>query len=173
MDVQSDLRDAAKRSLVAEVARSFGQVRLRVTGTSMLPSVWPGDILTVSRCNVADLLPGRIVLCFRNQEFVAHRLTGKTGNRFITRGDSLCHYDHPFRGDEILGEVVSIFRDGRPVDPLPAWWHGTACWILRRSQLSVRVLLGVKKGLAGLRSKPPSEGREDPCQAPVPACKGV
>ncbi len=145
MDSQTGLREAVKRNLVAEVARSFGQVRLKVTGTSMLPAVWPGDILTVSRRNAAELLPGQIVLCFRDQEFVAHRLTGKIGDRLITRGDSLNYDDPPFREDEILGQVVSILRDGRSVDPSPAWWHYAGCWILRRSQLSARVLLVLRR----------------------------
>jgi len=77
MDAPTDLRDAVKRNLVADLARSFGRVRLRVNGTSMLPSIWPGDILTVNQCNAADLIPGRIVLCYRNQALVAHRVVGK------------------------------------------------------------------------------------------------
>jgi hypothetical protein len=145
MDSQTELRDAVKRNLVADVARTFGEVRLKVHGTSMLPTVFPGDVLTVVRREAADLSPGQIVLCFRNQALIAHRLTGKLGNDFITRGDSLCHYDRPFREDEILGHVVSIRRGGRLVDPSPAWWHGAGCFLLRRSQLSARVLLGLKR----------------------------
>jgi signal peptidase I len=145
MDSQNDLRDAAKRGLVADVVRSFGQVRLKVTGTSMLPAVLPGDILTVIRRDGADLLPGQIVLCFRDEELIAHRLTGKSGNLFITRGDSLCHDDRSFREDEVLGQVVSILRDGLQIDPSPAWWHGAGRFVLRRSELSVRVLLGLKR----------------------------
>ena len=87
----------------------------------MLPSVWPCDTLTANLCNTADLVPDRIVPCFRNQGFTAHRLVGKTRNGVVTRGDSLCDYDPPFQEDEILGEVVSILRDGRRIDPSPAW----------------------------------------------------
>ena len=145
MEVETNLRDAVKRNLVADVARSFGQVRLKVTGTSMLPSVFPGDIVTVSRCSAADLIPGQIVLCFRDEALVVHRLTSVSGNRFITRGDSLCHNDRPFREDEILGRVVCIYRDGREVDPSPAWWHGAGCYAARRSQRFVRLLLGMKR----------------------------
>ena len=160
MDVQSDAHEAVKRKLVADVARSFGQVRLKVTGSSMLPAVWPGDIVTVSRCNPSEISPGQIVLCFRDGELVAHRLTGKSVDGFITRGDSLCHYDRPFREDEILGEVVSIHRDGRQVDPSPAWWHGAGRFLLRRSQLSARVLLGLKRRLSPptLAAKAAAEG---------------
>jgi hypothetical protein len=44
-----------------------------------------------------------------------------------------------------LGEVVSILRDGRPVDPSPAWWHGASSWILRHSELCTRMLLRLRR----------------------------
>ena len=69
MDLAGELYDAAKRDLAAEVIRQFGEVRLRVNGASMLPSVWSGDVLTVRRRSAAELLPGRIVLCYRNGAF--------------------------------------------------------------------------------------------------------
>jgi signal peptidase I len=145
MNLTADLQNMAKRDLVAEVARQFGEVRLKVTGTSMLPSVWPGDILTVRRRSAGELLPGQIVLCYRNQGFVGHRLVAKRGDALITRGDSLPYEDRPFRDDEVLGEVVSILRDGRSVDPSPAWWHGAGSWILRHSELCTRVLLRLRR----------------------------
>jgi signal peptidase I len=147
MDAQTDLGNVTKRNLVVDVARTFGQVRLRVTGTSMLPSVWPGDILIINRCRVAELGLGEIVLCYRNEELVAHRLTGKLGNRIVTRGDSLDYYDRPFEENEILGRVLSILRNGRYVDPAPRWWNHMGSWILRRSPLSVRMLLGLRRRL--------------------------
>ena len=147
MDAQTNLGNATKRSLVVDVARTFGQVRLKVTGTSMLPSVWPGDILIIDRCSAAELAVGEIVLCYRSEELVAHRLTGKFGKRIVTRGDSLDYYDSPFEEDEIVGRVLSILRDGRYVDPSPTWWNRMGSCILRRSQLSVRMLLGLRRRL--------------------------
>ena len=41
--------EAVKCELAAEVLRSSGELRLRVTGSSMLPAVWPGDELTIRR----------------------------------------------------------------------------------------------------------------------------
>ena len=160
MDAEADLRDAVKRNLVADVARSFGQVRLQVTGCSMLPAVWPGDILTVSRCSGAELCAGQIVLCFRDGALVAHRLVRKSGSQFITRGDSLYNFDRPFREDEILGRVVTIVRDGRQVDPKPAWWHGAVRFILRRSELCVRLLLRWKRLVESRRRLPAEAGGE-------------
>ena len=44
-----DLRAAAHRELLAEVARKFGEIRFKATEGSMLSPVWPGDVLTVRR----------------------------------------------------------------------------------------------------------------------------
>jgi hypothetical protein len=44
-----------------------------------------------------------------------------------------------------LGEVVSILREGRPVDPSPAWWHSAGSWILRHSELCTRMLLRLRR----------------------------
>jgi len=131
--------------LVAEIARNFGAVRLKVTGTSMLPAIWPGDTLTIRRRSIEQLRPGQVVLCYRNQGLVAHRLIGRVGDRLITRGDSLSDRDVPFSQDEFLGEVVSVVRGGRAVDPSPAWWRHTASWILRHSELCIRILLRLKR----------------------------
>ena len=49
MTTTADLRAAAQRELLVEVARNFGEIRFKATGDSMLPSVWPGDLLTVRR----------------------------------------------------------------------------------------------------------------------------
>jgi signal peptidase len=160
MDVAADLRDAVKRNLIADVARSFGQVRLQVTGCSMLPAVWPGDILIVCRCSSAELHPGQIVLCFRDEALVAHRLVSKIGDHFLTRGDSLYNYDRPFQEDEILGRVVTIVRDGRPMYTSPAWWHGAARFILRRSELCICLLLRWKRLVESRRRLPQDRAGE-------------
>lgn len=141
MDRVGEVHEAAKRDLAVEALRQFGEVRLKVTGTSMLPSVWPGDILTVRKQCAEQLLPGEQVLCYRNQAFVAHRLVEQRGDLFVTQGDSLPHDDLPFRRDEVLGAVVSIIRDGRPVALTPVWRNGVVSRILQRSELCVRLLL--------------------------------
>jgi signal peptidase len=141
----ADLKELVSGDLLADVARQFGEVRLKVTGTSMLPSVWPGDILTVRRQCVAALLSGRIILCYRNHGFVAHRLVRKLGAGVITRGDTLPCNDLPFRDDEVLGEVVGILRNGRPVALSRTWWHTAGASILRHSDFCTRILLRLRR----------------------------
>lgn len=141
-------RQAAALELAAETARKFGKLKIKVTGDSMLPAVWPGDVLTVLRQPLARFRPGDIVLAARRAagnsrselEFVAHRVLRRQGDHLLTRGDSLSHHDPPLSEPEILGRVVSVTREGRPIDPSLTPGRRLTAWILRRSAFSVRVL---------------------------------
>lgn len=147
MGSQGNLRDMAKRSLVAEVVRTYGQVHLKVSGTSMLPSIWPGDVLTISPVDIADVIAGQIVVFSRSSFLVTHRVICNSGSTLVTRGDSLPLADPPISKDELLGRVVSVLRNGRHIDLSPDWWHPIGCWILRRSRFFARVLLGLRSRL--------------------------
>src|SRR2546428_275960 len=155
-----DLRAAAHRELLAEVARKFGEIRFKATGDSMLPSVWPGDLLTVRRQSFSEFRHGQIVLYERvasgqwpvageNAQLVAHRVVDCSGDRsprqLITRGDSLPCNDAPVHEDQILGRVVSISRNGRPIDLDFTRSRRIAAWVLRRSDLAGRVLLRLSR----------------------------
>src|SRR5438552_5252219 len=100
-----DLRAAAHRELLAEVARKFGEIRFKATGDSMLPSVWPGDLLTVRRQSFSEFQSGEIVLYEREagentltrpygpgppngRGFVAHRRAGRNGMELSNWGDA-------------------------------------------------------------------------------------
>lgn len=145
MGLAETVLEAAKCDLAADVIRQFGEVRLKVTGASMLPSVWPGDVLTVRRRSIAEVRPGRIVLGYRNGGFVAHRLVGKRGDHWITRGDSHSFEDTPFRSEDVLGEVVGIQRGDRSVRLSPVWWHRAGSWVAARSEASTRMLLRLRR----------------------------
>ena len=43
--------EECKCSLAAEVLQSSGHLKLRATGASMLPTLWPGDLLTIQYSN--------------------------------------------------------------------------------------------------------------------------
>jgi hypothetical protein len=48
-DTTLETTNAAKCVLAGHLLRSFGTLCLRVTGSSMLPSLWPGDLLLIQR----------------------------------------------------------------------------------------------------------------------------
>src|SRR5437016_14497567 len=101
MTTTADLRAAAHHELLAEVARNFGEVRFKATGDSMLPSVWPGDVLTVRRQSFSELRVGQIVLCSRGGQLMAHRIVNRNRRPLITRGDSLRRNDAPVDESQI------------------------------------------------------------------------
>jgi signal peptidase len=139
--------------LTVDVVRTFGEARLKVAGASMLPSVWPGDIVTVQRRGLSDLQPGQIVLCYREGELIAHRVTSVVGDRLITRGDSLPHCDPSVTASDIVGQVVSILRNGRSIFPDQSWWQRALSSILRHSDFCTRMTLRIGRRWQRLRCR--------------------
>jgi hypothetical protein len=110
-----------KLSLAAEVLRTGGWIRLQAQGTSMLPSLWPGDVLTIEATNPDVIVVGDIVLVAHENRFFVHRFVKKSsfqGNpHWITRGDAVPQDDPPAAPDEVLGKVVAIRRGSRVTIP--------------------------------------------------------
>ena len=142
MDTVKDTRSELEGELFLEVLKSAGQARLAVTGTSMLPSIRPGDILEVHRQGMEAILPGDVVLFMRNGGFAAHRVVEKAGEPdrtlLITRGDALRVPDSPVTPEELLGRVAAILRGGRRLDPRLTRWARVASWFLARSEFCAR-----------------------------------
>jgi hypothetical protein len=117
----SSTAHALKCELAAEVLSLFGAVRLRVTGRSMLPSIWPGDTLIVRRMKVQELAVGKIVLCRRAARLFAHRIVSvpdlESQGGVGVQGDALPVPDDPILQSEILGAVAEIIRRGKRVRP--------------------------------------------------------
>jgi len=128
---------ATRLELAVEVARTFGTLRLRVTGTSMLPAIQPGDLLSIGRVDLRDTSPGEIVLFERGGRLFAHRIVSRGGGAsdpyaskpygskpyIVTRGDRLLENDPPVFQSELLGRVTSIERAWSRVRSRP-WLDG-------------------------------------------------
>jgi hypothetical protein len=111
---------AAGCSLVAEVLAVSGAVSLRVTGRSMLPSVWPGDVLFVRRRSVEQVVRGDILLFRRQGRLFAHRVVSVVADelgRLVVRGDGLPAADAPVLREEVLGTASRIVRHRRQFEP--------------------------------------------------------
>jgi signal peptidase I len=89
----------------------------------MLPSIWPGDLLTIEKRNTSDLSVGDIVLISQPDRFVIHRVVriDRTHNtlRFVTKGDSVPQPDRPVNEKELLGTVMLIQREHGAFLPSP------------------------------------------------------
>jgi hypothetical protein len=103
--------------LAEDVIRTFGEMRLRVFGTSMVPSILPGDLISVRRNAPVEISSGEIILYAREGRMFVHRVVGRAGAPddplLITRGDLLRQSDPPVSSTELLGKVISIERGSR------------------------------------------------------------
>jgi signal peptidase I len=110
-----------KLGLAAEILRSGYPIHLRALGTSMLPSIWPGDLLTIESCDPPEIAVGDIIRFMQAGRFVIHRVIGigSAGKKFywLTRGDSLACEDAPVSQDQFLGKVTGIRRNGSLICP--------------------------------------------------------
>jgi signal peptidase I len=141
------LRDRAVCELIAASLQAGHNTRIRVTGTSMLPAIWPRDVLMVSPSDQTSLIKGKIVLLLRDGRLCAHRVVSKlehqTDPRLLTRGDAHINCDPPFAASEIVGTVMSINRGGRevPITSSPA--RRLLSFGIRHSDLMRRVALKI------------------------------
>ncbi len=118
--------DIAGPALLAQALQSFGTVRLRALGGSMVPAIHPRDILVVAGCRIDDLRLRDIVLFSRDGRLVAHRLV-EVGMRaaarvLVTRGDAIWAADEPVEASDLLGRVVAVGHRGvfrAPADCTP------------------------------------------------------
>jgi hypothetical protein len=120
-DATLQTTNAAKCDLAGQVLRSFGTLRLRVTGSSMLPSLWPGDLLLIHPEDFGRISTGDIVLFARGGRLFAHRVVSSAdqrgGEQLVTRGDALRLQDPPITSAELLGRVCLILRAGKWTAP--------------------------------------------------------
>lgn len=119
MDAQT--RDEGRCSLAAEALRSWGTLKLRATGISMLPTLWPGDLLTVHSVRPELTQPGDIVLYMRRGRFFVHRVMSRDlmldEGFLVTRGDCMSENDPPVGRRELLGKITEVARDGSVFAP--------------------------------------------------------
>ena len=80
----------------------------------MLPTLWPGDLLTVQCVRTEEAEPGEIVLYMRSDRFFVHRIVSKNLRQdnatLITRGDCMPGNDPAIGRNELLGKVTEIQR---------------------------------------------------------------
>ena len=128
----------------------------------MLPTLWPGDLITVRSVPPEQVEPGEIVLYMRQNRFFIHRIVSKELTRdktfLVTRGDCMAEDDPPIERSELLGRVTevrradSIFLPSRKLSP----FRRLLAWMLCRWDLFQRV--GLRLGACRRESNNQVEG---------------
>jgi signal peptidase I len=119
MPVTTEAREVQKLELASEVLGASGTIRLQALGTSMLPAIWPGDVVSIERKPADETVPGDIVLVVLDGRFFVHRLIKKRDCQWITRGDSLPQNDPAVGEAQVLGRVSRVHRRNRVIVPQP------------------------------------------------------
>ncbi len=152
-DMDFQAREAGRCSLVAEALRSWGRLKLRASGISMLPALWPGDLLTIQSYQSEQVELGEIVLYMRDGRFFIHRVVSQglvaKGTFLITRGDCMAENDPPVSRDELLGRICEIQRAGSVFAPArkPSRFHRMAAYMLCHWSLFRRFTLRLREDL--------------------------
>lgn len=119
-----------------------GNVVVPVRGTSMMPTLCPGDTCLV-HLGERDVRPGDIIVYWRGRGLVVHRVVWCRGDWVWTRGDALVCPDPRVRREHILGVVVAAEREGEPIPLYTSgkgryvymvitWWRAVKCRALAR-----------------------------------------
>ncbi len=160
-------RATVELALAKEVLHAFGELRFVAQGSSMLPSIFPGDTLLVLRRPAARAEPGHVVLFSREGRFCAHRVVRAIdvdARPFVvTCGDALTKEDSPVAGHELLGHVIAVLRFGKRIEleqtkSVPSFWlrwavrrsDSVGTWLLRWHALRTRLVQ--RSGAARSRS---------------------
>ena len=149
--------ELTKNELAAEVLRSYGELRLRVTGSSMLPAIWPGDVLSIRHCAPAEVTIGDIALFIRGGRLFAHRVVAHSAECLVTRGDGMTDPDPPVSETELVGCVSHVDRGGRTFRPAMKLSLGgrIAASIFRRSETAGRLVTRLHRTPTGASPRPP------------------
>jgi signal peptidase I len=139
---------------------------LRVTGTSMVPALWPGERVFVHPVQGEVLKPGDVVVFAREHHFVVHRVAGRSSPApdamLFTQGDATTHPDLPVDGADVLGVVVAVHRMGRERAFLrrkTAAMEAFA-WVMRRFPMAHCVLGHFNMSILAVAGRRAGNGRQ-------------
>jgi signal peptidase I len=134
---------SAERSAVAaDALRRSGCLRLQVHGESMLPALWPGDVVEIASCSAEDVRPGEIALALRNGRFFLHRFVARSQpTSFLLRGDSMPGSDPLFPLEALLGRLVRNADEAFRATWFDAKWSRALGLLLCHCSLARRLAL--------------------------------
>lgn len=93
------------------LARGY-RIPIEIDSNSMAPWAVPGDRVYVKR-PVGRLLPGAVVLALGPSGPLTHRVVGRSGGRYLLKGDNVSFFDGWFTRERLIGAAAGVEKDGR------------------------------------------------------------
>ncbi len=95
-----------------KILESGISISSKVQGISMLPLLWPNEIVLIEPINNYKIQIGDILLIKKDHRFIAHRLLKKNKTQhkemLITKGDSNFKEDEPTDLESIYGLIKAV-----------------------------------------------------------------
>jgi signal peptidase I len=103
--------------LLRELLAKGKLVKFRAKGFSMTPFIKDGDVVAVSPLSGRRPGLGDVAVFThpRTKKLIVHRIVGKSGATYLARGDSNSQTDGWVPGENLLGRVTGVERDGKAV----------------------------------------------------------
>ena len=106
--------------VATDVLWSGYRMRFRAGGSSMWPTIRPGEAITVEPATATEIKLKDIVLYRTGRGVIGHRVV-RIANRngeivLLARGDADQGAGEPVAAKQLLGKVVAVERDGRCID---------------------------------------------------------
>lgn len=140
-------------TLLRESLSQGSQPRLRVTSSSMAPTLRVGDHVMIEKVRPDDLRLGDILVIQRQEDLLTHRLVAQIQSGWHTKGDQEAIPDPPCPPELILGRVNSIERgchrislkknSWRIINPILgklSWWEAKLYQIAPSARLPIRLI---------------------------------
>lgn len=90
------------------------RVRMTVSGRSMVPFIWDGDVVELEPVRLMPSLGDTLLVHYpATDRYVVHRVVRVKGDAFFLRGDAQKYREGPFTRRDVLGQVVALHRNGR------------------------------------------------------------
>jgi signal peptidase I len=105
-----------RAELVAEVVQRFGSARIRVQGSSMLPTLRPGDEVGLRSASISQIKRGDMIAFQQGERLFVHRVIERcAADKLLTQGDALTQPDVPVSDQQLLGVVESVHAKWKKV----------------------------------------------------------
>lgn len=96
------------KQLVISLLSKGHKIKLKASGISMFPLLWPNTMLDIIPYTTSNLKVGDIAVfnCFESNTLVAHRIIKIDRNAILFRGDSCPRTDGWINAQLVLGKVT-------------------------------------------------------------------
>jgi signal peptidase I len=111
------LKGTTMALLLQSILKKGFPARFRLRGSSMLPFLKDGDLITIVPLENKSLLKGDILAFINSKDgrLTVHRMIRKKDNYFIFKGDHNSKKDDLVSRDQLLGYVNNIQRKGKSI----------------------------------------------------------